>query len=182
MDPGCGCGLRQHRGRDAAEIALDKAFRLALPGSGPERLRLKACPRRTGVWHLVEAGHPHEAFSPAVAALLDARDRWCVLCGTASGLHRHHRRIRGHGGDPRPHTDCACVGVRICWRDHARIHDTAAGRRLAQAEGLIIPRATVLPGTVSVLVHLEADAGGLQQWPSCDGRWLDHAPGGVSAA
>jgi hypothetical protein len=59
------------------------------------------------------------------------------------------------------------------------VHTTK--RREAEAEGLIIPRATILPGTISVLVHLEADAGGLQMWPSCDGRWLDVAPEGLVA-
>jgi hypothetical protein len=180
LDPGCGCGLKRYQGHEAAEIARDKAVRLALPGTEPERLRLKECKRRPGVWHLVEAGH-RETFPPEVAALITARDPWCVLCGSPRGLHLHHRRIKGAGGDPRPCTDCTCNGVRICWRDHARIHDTDEGRVLAEAEGLIIPRATVAPGSVSVLVHLAGDAGGLQKWPSCDGDWLDFAPGGLAA-
>jgi hypothetical protein len=172
IDPGCGCGLKQHAGQEAAEIARDKAVRLALPGTEPERLRLKECRRRPGVWHLTEAEH-RETFPPDVATLIAARCPWCVLCGSPRGLHAHHRRIKGSGGDPRPHTDCACNGVLLCWRDHARIHDTDEGRRLAEAEGLIIPRATSEPWTESVLVHLEEDRGGVRKFPTCDGRWVD---------
>ena len=115
-----------------------------------------------------------ESFPPHVAAQIDARDPWCVHCGSASGLQRHHRRIKGQGGDPRPHTDCACNGVRICWLCHDWAHKE--GRTEAEAEGLIISRATAEPGRESVLVHLEADSGGMRKWPSCDGRWLDEQP------
>lgn len=183
MDRGCGCGIKQHQGREAAETALGKAVRLALPGTEPERLRIRECRRRPGVWHVYEIGGSRdEAFSPAVAALIDARDLWCVLDGSTVRLQRHHRRIRGIGGDPRPHTDCACVGVRLCARCHARIHDTEEGRLLAEAEGLIIPRVTAFPGSLSVLVHLEADSGGMRKWPSCDGKWLDQQPGSRAVA
>ena len=112
-----------------------------------------------------------ETFPRAVAALLAERDPWCLLDGSPRGLQNHHRRIRGHGGDPRAHTHCSCNGVRLCYRCHSRIHDTAQGRRIAEAEGLIIPRSTIRPGLESVLVHL-AD-GGARKWPPCDGRWLD---------
>ena len=112
------------------------------------------------------------SFPPAVAALIDVRDPWCVYCGSPSGLHRHHRRSKGHGGDPRPHTDCACNGVRVCGAHHEWAH--TEGRREAEAEGLIIPRAITEPWTISVLVHVED--GGLRKFPSCDGRWLDYAP------
>ena len=115
-----------------------------------------------------------ESFPPAVAALIDARDLWCIHCGSPRDLQRHHRRIKGMGGDPRPHTDCACVGVRICLTCHDWAH-SGKGRREAEAEGLIIPRSTVRPWTLSVLVHIEADIGGLLKYPSCDGRWLDAA-------
>jgi hypothetical protein len=121
------------------------------------------------------AGHGRrESFPPAVAALIDARDPWCVHCGSADGLHRHHRRIKGTGGDPRPHTDCACNGVRLCWLCHSWAHQE--GRGDAEAEGLIIPRATAEPRRESVLVHLEADSGGMRKFPTCDGRWLDKQP------
>ena len=115
-----------------------------------------------------------ESFPPAVAALIDARDPWCIHCGSPRDLQRHHRRIKGIGGDPRPHTDCSCVGVRICLACHDWAH-SSKGRREAGAEGLIIPRSTVRPWTLGVLVHLEDDRGGLLKYPSCDGRWLDAA-------
>jgi hypothetical protein len=115
-----------------------------------------------------------ESFPPAVAALLDARDPWCVHCGSPFGLQRHHRRIKGMGGDRRSHTDCACDGVRICRSCHEWAH-SGDGQRDAEAEGLIIPRATVQPWTLGVLVRT-AD-GGLTKYPSCDGGWLDEVPG-----
>lgn len=120
-----------------------------------------------------------ESFPPAVAALIDARDPWCVHCGTPFGLQRHHRRIKGHGGDSRPHTDCACNGVRICLECHDWAH-SGNGRAEADTEGLIIPRATVAPWTLGVLVHLEENHGGLLKYPSCDGRWAD-SPDEVAA-
>jgi len=119
-----------------------------------------------------------ESFPPAVAALLDARDPWCVHCGSPSGLQRHHRRIRGYGGDPRPHTSCACVGVRLCRSCHEWAH-SGDGRREAEAEGLIIPRAVTEPWTERVLVHT-AD-GGLAKFPTCDGQWADEPRTGVAA-
>ena len=121
-----------------------------------------------------------ESFPPAIAALIDARDAWCIHCGTPRGLQRHHRRIKGFGGDPRPHTDCACNGVRICATCHDWAH-SGDGRREAEAEGLIIPRVTAAPWTLPVLVHLEEDAGGQRKFPSCDGRWLDYMPGSEAA-
>ena len=121
-----------------------------------------------------------ESFPPAVAALIDARDPWCIHCGSPYDLQRHHRRIKGHGGDPRPHTDCACVGIRICRTCHDWAH-SGKGRREAEAEGLIIPRSAVEPFTLSVLVHLEGDSGGARKFPSCDGRWLDYPQGSVAA-
>ena len=117
----------------------------------------------------------HESFPPAVAALIDARDPWCIHCGTPFGLQRHHRRIKGVGGDTRPHTGCACNGVRICLACHDWAH-SGKGRSEAEDEGLIIPRATVQPWTLAVLVHLEDDTGGQLKYPSCDGRWLDYVP------
>ena len=112
------------------------------------------------------------SFPPAVTALLAARDSWCIHCGSPSGLQCHHRRIKGHGGDSRPHTDCACNGVRICLACHDWAH-SGKGRREAEAEGLIVPRATLEPWTLAVLLHLEDDRGGMRKFPTCDGRWAD---------
>jgi len=121
----------------------------------------------------VTAPRRDESFPPDVAALIDARDPWCIHCGSPRDLQRHHRRIRGIGGDGRDHTHCACNGVRVCAAEHAWIHDTAEGRREAEAEGLIIPRSTLEPWTLAVLVHLEEDRGGQHKYPTCDGRWAD---------
>ena len=118
-----------------------------------------------------------ESFPRDVAARIDARDPWCIHCGTPNNLHRHHRRIKGMGGDPREHTDCACVGVRICGACHEWAH-SSKGRREAEAEGLIIPRVTLQPWTLAVLVRLEENRGGLLKYPTCDGRWLDYVPEG----
>ena len=123
-------------------------------------------PRRTS-----GSGRAH-GFPPAVAALLDARDPWCIYCGSPRDLKRHHRRLKGIGGDGRDHTQCACNGVRLCADHHARAH-SGIGQNEARDEGLIVPRSTLEPFRASVLVHLEADSGGLLKYPSCDGRWLD---------
>lgn len=80
------------------------------------------------------------------------------------------------GGDPRPHTSCSCVGVRLCARCHSRIHDTEEGRLLAEAEGLIIPRVTAFPGSLAVQIRTAPGVSALERWPSCTGEWLDCRP------
>jgi hypothetical protein len=116
-------------------------------------------------------------FPPAVAALLDARDPWCVHCGSVDGLQRHHRRLKGIGGDGRDHTQCACNGVRLCWLCHSWAH-SGKGQGEARAEGLIIARATLEPFRESVLARLKGDVGGLNLWPQCDGTWAYGPPAG----
>jgi hypothetical protein len=115
-----------------------------------------------------------------VAALIDARDRWCVKCGTPYNLHRHHRRIKGQGGDPRPHTDCPCNAVLLCLEHHEWAH-SGKGRSEAEAEGLIIPRSETRPWTRQVKVHTEDDSG-FTGWPTCEGGWVFQAPEGAEAA
>jgi len=137
-------------------------------GLAPVSVKGKSAPRKKAVSGSGRA----ESFPPAMAALIDARDPWCIHCGSPRGLQRHHRRIRGYGGVSRPHTHCACDGVRLCILCHVPWAHTA-GRREAEAEGLIIPRATVEPWTLSVLVHLDGDRGGMRKYPTCDGRWAD---------
>jgi hypothetical protein len=160
------CG-KQYESREAA-LASDKGRR---PGMYVPKDKCQC-----GAFHVrPKPVTSSPAFPPKVAALIDARDPWCIRCGATKGLQRHHRRIRGHGGDPRPHTDCACVGVRLCGFCHSRVHDSGEGRREAEAEGLIIPRSTVLPGTESVLIHLPGGSG-VQKWPTCDGQWADEPP------
>lgn len=129
----------------------------------------KSAARRSG------ATGRRESFPPAVAALIDARDPWCIHCGSPYDLDRHHRRIKGMGGDKRDHTDCACDGVRICRTCHQWAH-SGDGQREAEAEGLIIPRSTTEPYRVSVLVHTSEDGGGMRKWPLCDGTYADEEP------
>lgn len=118
---------------------------------------------------------PAKSFPKDVAALLAERDPWCVHCGSPFDLELHHRRLKGIGGDSRPCTQCSCNGVRLCRPCHAWAH-SGDGRREAGAEGLIVLRSIIEPGTASVLVHLEDDRGGVRKYPSCDGDWLDEAP------
>ena len=120
-----------------------------------------------------------ESFPPLVAALIDIRDRWCVKCGSPSDLHRHHRRIKGIGGDSRPHTDCACNGILLCLGHHEWAH-SGKGRREAEAEGLIIPRSETAPWRHPLMVHTAAGSG-FTGWPACDGRYLYEAPEGAVA-
>ena len=117
------------------------------------------------------SGRPH-SFPPAVLALLDARDPWCIHCGSVDALQHHHRRLKGIGGDRRDHTQCACNGVRLCWLCHSWAH-SGNGQGEARAEGLIIPRATLEPFAADVLVHLRGDVGGQRKFPTCDGQWAD---------
>ncbi len=133
-------------------------------------------------WHAKPKPAPalhEESFPAAVALQIDTRDSQpddidhCVHCGTTRGLHRHHRRIKGMGGDPRAHTDCSCNGVTACWACHSWAHSYP---REAAAEGLIVPGATVEPGTIAVLVHGQDDAEGVLAYPTCDGRWVTEAP------
>jgi hypothetical protein len=117
-----------------------------------------------------------------VAALIDARDQWCVKCGSPYDLHRHHRRIKGQGGDSRPHTDCPCNAVVLCLAHHAWVH-SGDGRREAEAEGFIIPRSETRPWMRPVMVRTEEESdSGFTAWPTCDGAYLTEAPEGAEAA
>ena len=117
------------------------------------------------------SGRP-KGFPADVLALLDARDPWCIHCGSVDGLQHHHRRLKGIGGDGRDHTQCACNGVRLSWLCHSWAH-SGSGQREAKAEGLIISRFTLEPFAVDVLAHLRGDVGGQRKFPTCDGRWAD---------
>jgi hypothetical protein len=70
--------------------------------------------------------------------------------------------------------------VRICLACHGWAH-SGKGRREAEAEGLIISRATAEPWTESVLVHTPEDGGGMTKWPLCDGSYADEQPEAVAA-
>lgn len=120
---------------------------------------------------------------PDVLALVDARDgHHCVRCGRhREVIEHHHRRIKGIGGDTRPHTECACCIISACpwWETpacHPLIH---ANRAESEAEGLIILRSAEFPWLYSVLVHSRYDAGEQKAWPTCDGRWDTGGPEGA---
>lgn len=104
-----------------------------------------------------------------VCRQVDKRDgRQCVNCGSGRNPHRHHRRIKGHGGDTRQCTDCACNIVTLCSMCHfwAHVLDVVA----AKARGLIIPRSVTEPWRHGVMVHSEADARATR-WPTCAGSY-----------
>lgn len=119
-----------------------------------------------------------------VLALVDARDgHFCVRCGRYRDvIEHHHRRVKGTGGDTRPHTECACCIVSLCpwWTDSACHPWVHRSRAEAEAEGLIIPRAAGFPFLYPVLVHGQYDAGGAMAWPTCAGAWSADEPDGAA--
>ena len=119
-----------------------------------------------------------ESFPPDVAALLAARDPWCVHCGSPHDLQNHHRRLKGAGGDGRDHTHCACNGVRLCVLCH--VPWAHLNRREAEAEGIIVPRSETAPWRRSLMVHTAAGSG-FTAFPTCDGGWAFEAPGREAA-
>jgi hypothetical protein len=150
-----------------ARAGLSRTGRKTL-ANDPERLRTLRGP---------------ESFPRRVCRLVDRRDstrdgdRYCVGCGTTRGpFHRHHRRIKGAGGDPRPHTSCPCVAVTLCWLCHswAHSHPHDAGDR-----GLIIPASVTEPRLWPVMVH--GESGGVTAWATCGGEWVLEAPARRSA-
>lgn len=163
-----------------------------------EALRSKAGQRpgaevtscRCGMVHLVFPPAPKADGKPRkpvhgntipgrVCTQVDERDgRQCVKCGTHRNLHRHHRRVKGHGGDTRPHTDCACNLVLLCSACHYWAH--VLDRPAAEAEGLILPRSAPEPWRHGVMVHSEADSGATR-WPLCDGSYAGAPPESVAA-
>jgi hypothetical protein len=60
------------------------------------------------------------------------RDLWrCVRCGSGTGLHVHHRRMRSQGG-----RDTFSNMVTVCVACHAWVHQNVAAAQLA---GLLVP-------------------------------------------
>lgn len=158
----CGCGGRHDQlgGHRLSGPEMDAMAGL-LKAARPRKQRVrKPAKGRT------------DTIPPKVRGLVNDRDPWCVHCGSPNALHQHHRRLKGDGGDTRPHTDCCCNLVRLCATCHYWAH--VLGRPEAEAEGLIIPAETLLPGSVSVLVHT-AD-GGMDRYPACDGEWVSNSP------
>ncbi len=158
---------------------------------GQTRRYLAISCRLCSYWHLRRhRAEPKRRASGAhaiprkVCRQVDKRDTWngtrcCVKagCGKPGLLHRHHRRIKGAGGDPRAHTDCACNIVTLCGEHHEWAH---RNRREAEAEGLIISAEVTEPGLHPVMVGTENS--GVTAWPTCDGRWITEAPAARGAA
>jgi len=114
-----------------------------------------------------------------VRAAVAARDNdLCVRCCSTRDLQQHHRRIKGHGGDRRPHTDCPCNIITLC--SFGGCHEWAhqAGRLRAVDEGLIVPSVTRLPGLLPVTLH--GVSLGAVAWPSCRGTWETQSPDGAA--
>jgi len=119
------------------------------------------------------------AIPARVRAAVAARDNdLCVRCCSARDLQQHHRRIKGHGGDRRPHTDCPCNIITLC--SFGGCHEWAhqAGRLRAVTEGLIVPSVTALPGLLPVTLY--GVSRGAVAWPSCDGTWETRCPDGAA--
>jgi hypothetical protein len=147
--------------RSVPGIAMQRAecitgSRTGNPPAAESRVKGAAAKRAAG------SSGRRESFPPAVAALIDARDPWCIHCGSPRDLQRQ------------------CNSARICRTCHEWVH-SGKGRREAEAEGLIIPRSTTEPYRKSVLVHTPEDGGGMQQYPLCDGTYADEQPGLVAA-
>ncbi len=111
--------------------------------------------------------HRKDTIPRKVRQLVNLRDPWCQMSGSASGLEMHHRRPKQMGGDPRSHADCPCNLIRLTSERHEWVHKN---RREAEAMGLLLPAETVLPGSVGVM--RASEDGGVTSWPSCAGQWL----------
>jgi hypothetical protein len=139
---------------------------------GKVHLAFPAAPRADGKPRASVSGN---TIPGRVCKQVDKRDgRQCVKCGSHRGVHRHHRRLKGQGGDLRPHTDCACNLVLLCSVCHYWAH--VLDRPAAEPEGLILPRSTVEPWKHGVMVHGEAEAdanSGMTRWPTCEGEYAD---------
>jgi hypothetical protein len=137
---------------------------------------------RCGAYHLtvprtrgdgkVKASVSGNTIPPQVCRQVGKRDgRRCVRCCSARNLHRHHRRIKGHGGDSRPHTDCACNIITLCDECHRWVH-SARGRREAEKLGLILSRYERRPWSRPVTVRGE-DGTAAERWLACGGAYVN---------
>lgn len=170
------------------EEAAKKSKKYRAGGKLTQRCRLASC--AAAPWHLAAAARAargrhattssrRESFPPRVCRLVDDRDtqldgrRRCLRCPATTRLQRHHRRIKGMGGDTRPCTDCPCNAVTLCQACHAWAH---ANRAEAELLGLIVPASTAAPGLHPVTAQWNGAE--VIQFPTCDGRWI---PEGAAA-
>ena len=147
----------------------------------------KLCSLTRDHWHLETVRKPKSpkrksganAFPKRVAGRIDRRDGCCQRCGSSRNLHRHHRRGKGSGGSQRrPHAQCACNGIVLCFYCHMWAH--GKGRREAEAQGFIVSQAVDEPGSVGVMRFAEAGSG-VTQWPTCGGEWAGTAAEALEA-
>jgi 5-methylcytosine-specific restriction endonuclease McrA len=117
---------------------------------------------------------------PRVRKLTGKRDgRQCARCPAVTALHLHHRRGKGNGGDPRPHTECTCNAILLCQACHAWAH--GKGRLEAEAAGYIVSRFELFPGSVSVLIGAGASSGALAWLPCDEGHYSFKDPAEMAA-
>lgn len=118
---------------------------------------------------------------PKVRKMARKRDGFqCARCPSGTELHLHHRRLKGIGGDPRPHTECTCNAITLCRACHEWAH--GKGRPEAEATGYIVPQSELFPGSVSVLIGAASGSGASVHLP-CDKPYYSTAepPSGVAA-
>ena len=136
------------------------------PGQGLARKPRKPAPRK-------------DTTPPKVRKLTRKRDGQCARCPAVTGLQLHHRRGKGIGGDPRPHTECTCNTITLCAACHEWAH--GEGRTEAEAAGYIVSRFELFPGSVSVLIGAGASSGALAWLPCGEGYYSFRPPTGVAA-
>jgi hypothetical protein len=75
---------------------------------------------------------PPRQVRPVTDRLIIDRDRRCVRCGVADGLHVHHRVLQSSGRN-----ENASNKITLCARCHQWVHDHP---RLARIQGWIVSR------------------------------------------
>lgn len=120
-----------------------------------------------------------DTIPPKVRRLVRQRGEECARCWSTWDLELHHRRIKGHGGDTRPHTECGCNIITLCAACHRWVH--REGLAEAKETGYVVPRSELFPGSVSVLIGAASGSGASQHLP-CDKPYYSTAVPERSAA